>query len=57
MVDSVRGLDNFLELNTTNAQASGSGIVGNTAGFVVNQNTTTNLNASGGSYIYYAIAN
>jgi hypothetical protein len=56
MVDSVRGLDNFLELNTTNAQASGSGITVDASGFNVTQNGTTDLNASGGEYIYYAIA-
>jgi hypothetical protein len=56
MVDSTRGLDNFLELNTTNTQASGSGITVDASGFNVTQNGTTDLNASGGEYIYYAIA-
>ena len=56
MVDTTRGLDNFLELNTTNAQASGSGIGTNSSGFTVTQNGTTDLNASGGSYIYYSVA-
>jgi hypothetical protein len=56
MVDSTRGLDNFLELNTTNAQASGSGITVDASGFNVTQNGTTDLNASGGEYIYYCVS-
>jgi hypothetical protein len=56
MVDSQRGLDNFVELNTTNAQARNSGISSTTTGFQVVHNITTDLNRTGGEYIYFAIA-
>lgn len=56
MVDSVRGLDNFLELNTINVQAAGSGVTNNASGFTVTNNVATDLNVDGASYIYYAIA-
>ena len=57
MVDATRGLDKFLELNTTNAEATGSGIATDTSGFIVTQNATTDLNASAAEYIYFSIAN
>lgn len=36
--------------------SSADSIDPNSAGFIVNQNTTTNINKSGASYIFYAIA-
>jgi hypothetical protein len=50
MVDVVRGLDNYLCLNNTNAQTSGSGISQHTNGF------TSSIN-DGGTYVGWAIAN
>jgi hypothetical protein len=50
MVDVVRGLDNYLALNTTAAQTSGSGISQHSNGF------TSSIN-DGGTYVGWAIAN
>ena len=61
MYDSLRGLgagaDPYLQLENTNAQASGGDDVFATSstGFTINQ-TYSSVNASGGKYIYYAHA-
>ena len=57
LCDVERGLTNFLKLNTTDAQASGSGIASSASGAVVTQNATTNLNVLNGEYIGYGVAN
>ena len=59
--DSARGIvsgnDPHLSLNTTAAEVTTDDSVDPTAGgFAVNQNTATNINVSGGQYIYLAIA-
>ncbi len=56
MVDTSRGLDNYLELNTTNAQAAGSGITTDVSGFNVSESTAA-LNTNAVSYIFYSISN
>jgi hypothetical protein len=58
--DSARGIvsgnDPFLELNTTAAEQTGQDAVDtDSTGFIVNE-TTESLNASGGTYIFLAIA-
>jgi len=60
--DSIRGIiagnDPHLSLNTTAAEITTDDSVDpDVSGFIVNQNATTDINASGGSYIFYAIAN
>ena len=61
MYDSLRGLgagaDPYLQLENTNAQASGGDDVFATSstGFTINQSYSS-VNASGGKYIYYAHA-
>ncbi len=62
MWDSERGIvagnDPHLSLNTTAAEVTtDDSIDPDNSGFIVNQNPTTNINVSGGEYIYYAIAN
>lgn len=59
--DSVRGIiaanDPHLSLNTTAAEVTTDDSVDpDASGFIVNQNTATNINVSGGSYIFLAIA-
>ena len=59
--DSVRGIiaanDPHLSLNTTAAEVTTDDSVDPEAsGFIVNQNTATNINVNGGSYIFLAIA-
>ena len=59
--DSVRGIvaanDPHLSLNTTAAEVTTDDSVDPEAsGFIVNQNTATNINVSGGQYIFLAIA-
>ncbi len=60
--DSVRGIvsgnDPHLSLNTTAAEVTGNDSLDpDNSGFIVNQNSTTNINVNGGEYIYLAIAN
>ena len=51
------GNDKHLSLNTTAPElADTDDIDADTSGFIVNQNATTNLNITGGSYIYLAFA-
>lgn len=59
--DSVRGIiaanDPHLSLNTTAAEvATDDSVDPEASGFIVNQNTATNINVSGGQYIFLAIA-
>ena len=59
--DSARGIvssnDPRLSLNTTTAEATTDDSVDpDASGFIVNQNTATNINVSGGQYIFLAIA-
>lgn len=59
--DSVRGIiaanDPHLSLNTTAAEVTTDDSVDpDASGFIVNQNTATNINVSGGQYIFLAIA-
>ena len=59
--DSVRGIvaanDPHLSLNTTAAEVTTDDSVDPEAsGFIVNQNTATNINVMGGQYIFLAIA-
>jgi len=59
--DSVRGIvsgnDPHLSLNTTAAQVTNDDAVDpHSSGFIVNQNSPTNINVSSGTYIFYAIA-
>lgn len=59
--DSVRGIiaanDPHLSLNTTAAEVTTDDSVDPEAsGFIVNQNTATNINVNGGKYIFLAIA-
>jgi hypothetical protein len=59
-LDTARGIvsgnDPFLQLNSTAAEVTGEDIVDpDNSGFIVNS-TTENINASGGTYIYLAIA-
>lgn len=59
--DTARGIiaanDPHLSLNTMAAEVTtNDSIDPDTAGFVVNQNTATNINVSSGTYIYLAIA-
>jgi hypothetical protein len=59
-LDTARGIvsgnDPFLQLNSTAAEVTGEDIVDpDNSGFIVNS-TTENINASGGSYIFLAIA-
>ena len=49
------GNDPYLELNTTNAEASYNILNANSSGFEIIQ-PWSDINASGGSYIFYAIA-
>ena len=59
--DSVRGIvagnDPHLALNTSAAQVTTDDSVDpDNSGFIVNQNSTTNINVTSASYIFYAIA-
>lgn len=59
--DSVRGIiaanDPHLSLNTTAAEVTTDDSVDpDASGFIVNQNTATNINVNGGQYIFLAIA-
>ena len=59
--DSARGIvaanDPHLSLNTTAAEVTTDDSVDpDISGFIVNQNTATNINVNGGSYIFLAIA-
>ena len=59
--DSARGIvssfDPSLALNSTAAEVTTDDSVDpDASGFIINQNTTTNINASGGQYIFLAIA-
>ena len=59
--DSVRGIiaanDPHLSLNTTAAEVTTDDSADpDASGFIVNQNTATNINVSGGQYIFLAIA-
>ena len=59
--DTARGIvsanDPHLSLNTTAAEVTTDDSVDpDASGFIVNQNTATNINVSGGSYIFLAIA-
>ena len=59
--DSARGIvagnDPHLSLNTTAAQVTTDDSVDpDNSGFIVNQNSTTNINVTSASYIFYAIA-
>lgn len=59
--DSVRGIiaanDPHLSLNTIAAEVTTDDSVDPEAsGFIVNQNTATNINVNGGQYIFFAIA-
>jgi hypothetical protein len=59
--DSVRGIvagnESRLSLNTTAAQVTYNDSVDPTnSGFIVNQESDTNINVSSGTYIFYAIA-
>lgn len=59
--DSVRGIiaanDPHLSLNTNAAEVTTDDSVDPEAsGFIVNQNTATNINVNGGQYIFFAIA-
>ena len=62
LYDTIRGLgsgnDPYMQLENTNAQASGSGLdvfATSSTGFTINQSYSS-VNASGGKYIYYAHA-
>lgn len=53
----VSGTESYIELNTTDAEdTTTDSIDPDATGFIVNQNATTDINASGGEYIFYAIA-
>ena len=53
----VTGNDSHLSLNTTAAQVTSNDSVDPAnSGFIVNQNSTTNINVSSASYMFYAIA-
>ena len=59
--DSARGIvaanDPHLSLNTTAAEVTTDDSVDpDASGFIVNQNTATNINVSGGTYIFLAIS-
>jgi len=59
--DSARGIvsgnDPHLSLNTSEAQVTNDDAVDpHSSGFIVNQNSPTNINVSSGTYIFYAIA-
>lgn len=59
--DSVRGIiaanDPHLSLNTAAAEVTTDDSVDpDASGFIVNQNTATNINVNGGQYIFFAIA-
>ena len=61
--DTVRGIvtgnDSYLALNSNiaeNAYGAGDNIDPNSTGFTINQEYLTQANASGGSYLFYAIA-
>ena len=59
--DTARGIvaanDPHLSLNTTAAEVTTDDSVDpDTSGFIINQDTATNINVSGGSYIFLAIA-
>lgn len=59
--DSVRGIiaanDPHLSLNTTAVEVTTDDSVDpDASGFIINQNTTTNINVNGGQYIFLAIA-
>jgi hypothetical protein len=59
--DSARGIvagnDPALELNTTDAEVTTIDAVDtDNSGFVVNQETTFNLNVNNATYIFYAVA-
>jgi hypothetical protein len=59
--DSARGInagavDPYLQLNTTDAQASNFSIEPLSSGFTIVQDGPTELNISGSTYIFYAIA-
>jgi len=60
VLDTARGIvsgnDPFIELNTSTAEQTGEDIVDpDNSGFIVNS-TTENINASGGTYLFLAIA-
>jgi hypothetical protein len=53
----IAGNDPYLRLNTNNAQITTvDNIDPANSGFIVNQVSATNINVSGGSYIFYAVA-
>lgn len=59
--DTARGIvaanDPHLSLNTTAAEVTTDDSVDpESTGFIVNQNTATNINVNGGTYIYYSIS-
>lgn len=59
--DTARGLvsgnDPALQLNSTAAETTGiDSIDPDSSGFIVNQDTTTNINVSSGTYVYLAIS-
>ena len=61
LFDSVRGInasavDPYLQLNTTDAEASNFSIEPLSSGFTIVQDGPTELNISGSTYIFYAIA-
>jgi hypothetical protein len=61
VIDSARGIiagnDPTLALNTTAAEVTGTDCIDpDNSGFIVNQETTNNLNVNGASYIFLSIA-
>jgi hypothetical protein len=61
VIDSARGIvagnDPTLALNTTAAEVTGTDCIDpDSSGFIVNQETTNNLNVNGASYIFLSIA-
>ena len=61
MWDSVRGIvagnDPHFSLHTNNGDITNDDSVDpHNSGFIVNQNSATNINVSSGDYIFYAIA-
>jgi hypothetical protein len=61
VIDSARGIvagnDPTLALNTTAAEVTGTDCIDpDSSGFIVNQETTNNLNVNGDSYIFLSIA-
>ena len=53
----VSGNDPALQLNSTAAETTGiDSIDPDSSGFIVNQDTTTNINVSSGTYVYLAIS-